>query len=64
MAPNVDKLAQSGRVVLTINVDEAARLAELYHVRSVPTIYIFRDGKISYSGLGYHSLHTLQKLTQ
>ena len=64
MAPNVDKLVEAGRTVLTVNVDETARLAELYNVRSVPTIYIFRDGEIGYSGLGYHSLHTLLKLTQ
>ena len=64
MAPNIDKLAQSGKVVLTVNVDEAGRLAHLYNIRSVPTIYIFRDGQIGYSGLGYHTFYTLQKLMQ
>jgi len=62
MAPNVDKLAQSGRTVLVVNVDSAPRLAQLYNVRSVPTIYIFSAGKIQYSGLGYHSFDTLQDL--
>lgn len=64
MTPNVNRLARQGRIVLTVNVEEARHVARVYNVRSVPTIYVFNGGDITYSGVGYHSLKTLRKITR
>lgn len=62
MAPHVDELARNGARVVTVDVSQAAALSKLYSVRSVPVVYIFSRGEITYSGLGYHSLDSLRKL--
>ena len=48
IAPMLEEWAQSyaGRLtVAKVNVDENAKLPSEYHVRSIPTLMLFRDGK-------------------
>ncbi len=48
-APEVERVARdnAGRaVVLKVNTDEQAQLAERYHVRGIPYLVVFRDGRI------------------
>lgn len=48
--PIVDALAAElgeGAFVAKVNVDDEPALAELFQVRSIPTLILFRDGKIS-----------------
>src|SRR5688500_15751273 len=48
IAPLLEEWAQSyagRRTVAKVNVDENAKLPSQYHVRSIPTLMLFRDGK-------------------
>lgn len=38
--------------ILKVDVDENTELASKYNIRSVPTLMLFRDGKILWSGIG------------
>ena len=55
MSPIIDNIAEelSGKVTVgKINVDENQDLAMEYGVMSIPTIIIFKDGKVSKSFVG------------
>ncbi|HKM33347.1 MAG TPA: thioredoxin [Lachnospiraceae bacterium] len=55
MAPVVDKMAEEleGKVkVGKINVDEEPELAEKYHVVSIPTFVILKDGAVKETCVG------------
>lgn len=48
VGPLVDELAAAyeGKLkVVKVNTDEAASLASRYHVRSIPTLMLFRNGQ-------------------
>ena len=49
MAPTVEELAKEEKnvVVGKLNIDEHPEVAEKYHVMSVPTFLMFKDGKVS-----------------
>jgi thioredoxin 1 len=49
IAPVLEEIAreQAGRVcVAKVNVDENARLAEQYHIQSIPTLLFFKNGLV------------------
>jgi thioredoxin 1 len=49
MGPIIDKLAQdhAGKVAFAkLNVDENQRLAQAYRVMAIPTLLVFKDGKV------------------
>lgn len=55
LAPVVDQVARSfeGRVkVVKLNVDDHRALAERYDVRSIPTLVLFRKGRIAERRVG------------
>jgi len=55
IAPIIDQLAEEyyGRVkVCKVNVDEEGGLAARFRVMSIPTILIFKDGKLVKSAIG------------
>lgn len=55
LGPVVEQVAQSfdGRVkVVKLNVDEHRALAERYDVRSIPTLVLFREGRIAERRVG------------
>lgn len=54
--PILDQVAADigdGAVIAKVNVDEEHALARMFNVQSIPTLLIFKDGKIAkrYSGL-------------
>ena len=50
-SPIIDKVKESmgeSANVIKIDIDNNQRLAALYHVRSVPTLILFKDGEGRY----------------
>ena len=63
MAPVVEKLAEEmeGKLkVGKLNIDENMQIAQQYHVSSIPTFMVFKDGKREASWLGAMSAAELK----
>ena len=62
--PIVDELAEevSGIKFGKLNVDENMSLAQQYRVASIPTLLVFKDGKIAASAVWLQSKEGLKKL--
>jgi thioredoxin 1 len=48
--------------IIKINVDEFSDLAEQYGVLSIPTLFVFENGREIYKKPGFHALSQLEKL--
>ena len=57
LGPVIDEIASeaSGFKVGKVNVDEEPDLAQQYRVMSIPTVYVFKDGKAVDHVVGVHS---------
>ena len=57
LAPIVAEIAEErGDVVVgKVNVDDESELAARYGVSSIPTVILFRDGRVSATSVGYRS---------
>ena len=62
--PIVDELAEevSGIKFGKLNVDENMSLAQQYRVASIPTLLVFKDGRIAASAVGLQSKDGLKRL--
>ena len=58
-----DRAGDSVRVV-KINVDKAKKAADQYQIRSIPTMIMFKGGKIVWRQSGVQPLHTLEGLVK
>jgi len=60
LAPVISEIADEGNVkVGKINVDEEGELAIKYNVMSIPTVMLFKDGKVIKTTVGYMSKEKL-----
>lgn len=48
--------------ILKVNVDEFPNLARKYNIMSIPTIIVFKNGKIAKTSLGYIDKDEIKKL--
>jgi len=67
VAPIVDQIANEfdGRVkVGKVNVDEENELAQKYRIMSIPTLMVFKDGKLVDSVIGARSKEDLSKMLE
>lgn len=48
--------------IIKIDIDKNEALANLYNVRSVPTLMIFKEGELKWRASGVHSAADLEKL--
>lgn len=67
LAPILDELdAESeGRYkVAKVNVDEEGELAKQFGIMSIPSLLVFKGGKLVKQSVGYQSLESLQKLME
>ena len=65
IGPAVDALAAeyAGKVAVgKVNVDEQPELATAYHVESIPTVFLFRNGEIAAKAVGFRSRADLESL--
>lgn len=63
MAPELQKLTAGveGRAkVLKVNLDRNQPLAEAYGIRSVPTLMIFKEGKMVWKQSGFQTAQQMQ----
>ncbi|MBV8819945.1 MAG: thioredoxin [Acidobacteriaceae bacterium] len=67
MTPTIDAIANdfAGRVkVGKVNVEEAGATSERYRVRNIPTLLLFKDGKVVESQVGAVGKPALLKLLE
>lgn len=58
MVPELQSLSSSvgeKAKILKVNIDRNQPLAQAYGIRSVPTLMIFKQGKMVWKAAGYHS---------
>ena len=55
LSPIVDEIARTadGFKVGKINADEEGELAEKFNVSSIPTLLVFKDGKVANQSVGF-----------
>jgi len=63
LAPHVEELSKTHKVG-KVNVDEQMELAVQFGITSIPTLLVFKGGKLVNESLGYQSLESLQKLME
>lgn len=64
MSSVVDEIAEEydGKIkVGKVNVDEEDTLAEQFRVNAIPAIFLFKNGKVAATSLGYKSKEALVK---
>jgi len=63
MAPLIEELAeeQSDVVVCKVDVDEEEELAGRFHVMSIPTLMLFKDGELAAKNVGALSKEKLKE---
>ena len=65
MMPTLDSLATKldGKVtVAKVNVDESPSLSEEYQIRSIPALFVFKDGAVVNQSLGSKTESQLMEL--
>ncbi len=63
--PILQRLAkeEAGKMrIITVDIDKNKSVAAKYQIMSVPTIVIFKEGKILHKQAGVHQLATLKEL--
>ena len=63
LSPIVEELSKTHRVG-KVNVDEEGELAKQFGIMSIPSLLVFKGGKLVNQSLGYQSLESLQKLME
>ena len=63
LSPIVDQVAAAHADVKVgkVNVDEEDTLAEQFRVNAIPAIFLFKNGKVAATSLGYKSKDALLK---
>lgn len=64
MSSVVDEIAEEydGKIKIgKVNVDEEDTLAEQFRVNAIPAIFLFKNGKVAATSLGYKSKDALVK---
>lgn len=65
LLPTVEKLAakyEDSFIIQKVNVDTFPELAQKFGVRSIPALFILKEGKIEQSLVGYQSAEALENL--
>ena len=67
IAPNLEQLAKAfeGKIkVGKVNVDEEAELASKFGIASIPTLMLFKDGKLVNTAVGYMNYAQFESFAQ
>ena len=63
LSPIVEELSKTHKVG-KVNVDEEPELAKQFGIMSIPSLLVFKGGKLMKQSIGYQSLESLQKLME
>lgn len=63
LSPIVEELSKTHKVG-KVNVDDEMALAQRFGITSIPTLLVFKGGKLVNQSLGYQSLESLRKLME
>ena len=63
LSPIVEELSKTHKVG-KVNVDDEMALAQRFGITSIPTLLVFKGGKLVNQSLGYQSLDSLKKLME
>ncbi len=63
LSPIVEQLSETHKVG-KVNVDEQMDLARRYGISSIPSLLVFKGGKLVNQSLGYQSLASLEALME
>ena len=62
LAPVLEDLEkESGLKIVKINVDDIPDLARAFRVMSIPTLLLFKDGKLANKSLGFMPIESLKE---
>ena len=65
LTPELEKLDKEAEIkILKIDVDEFPEIARRYHVMSIPTLLLFKNGSQINSSLGYMPLKHLKQFIE
>ena len=67
LLPNLEKLAdkyEDSFIIQKVNVDTFPELAQKFGVRSIPALFVLKDGKLEQSLVGYQSPEALENLIE
>ena len=60
LGPILDNVSTKvSQKIVKVNVDEESNLANKYKIRSIPTMIVFKDGKVAKQMLGFRSKEQL-----
>lgn len=63
LGPVIEELDKSEQLtILKVDVDELSDLAREFRVMSIPTLMVFKDGKLAKREMGYMPLEALKRL--
>lgn len=63
LAPLLEELSEQSEVkILKINVDDLGDIARQFRIMSIPTLIVFKDGKMVKREMGYMPLERLKAL--
>ncbi len=63
LAPLLEELSKQSEVkILKINVDDLGDIARQFRIMSIPTLIVFKDGKMVKREMGYMPLERLKAL--
>lgn len=67
LLPNIEKLSEKYEedvLIRKVNIDQFRELAAQFQVRSIPALFVLKDGEVKESALGYKSEVQLEALLQ
>ena len=65
LAPNLEKLAEENDItILKIDVDEFGGIAQKLRVMNIPTLMLFKEGKLVKREMGYMPIERLRELVK
>lgn len=61
LSPNIEAVEQETRIkVIKVDVDAIPELARMFGIMSIPTILLYKDGKLEKKDLGYKTIDELK----